>query len=142
MGALEGGSEKGGRDLRVDGSSRMRVIIMTDVVYSHFHLHHLFCGSGGRSQSSVACRQVLQSLQGWKRLANPLFPSIIQPLFLASQLSVFLFIPSSPSVSVLIWFPMLKLLRLSACVNVKVEIVSKPFTLSSLSLFKFKAGVR
>lgn len=92
MGALEGGLEKGGRELRVDGSSRMRVIIMTDVVYSHFHLHHLFCGGGERSQSFVACRQVLQSVQGWKRLANPLFPSIIQSLVLPSQLSVLLFI--------------------------------------------------
>lgn len=58
-GGLGRGLEKGGREGEwseaegggKDGSSRMRVIIMTDVVYSHFPLHHLFCGGGERSRS-------------------------------------------------------------------------------------------
>lgn len=38
-------------------SSRMRVIIMTDVVYSPFPSHHLFCG-GGKPTHSVFVLQM------------------------------------------------------------------------------------
>lgn len=38
----------------VDGSSRMRVIIMTDIVYSRFPSHHLFCGGGKPTHSFFA----------------------------------------------------------------------------------------
>lgn len=38
--------------LMVDGSSRMRVITKTDVVYSHFPSHHLFCGGGKPRQDA------------------------------------------------------------------------------------------
>lgn len=50
---MEGGREGRGVGgwLMVDGSSRMRVIIMTDVVYSHFPSHHLFCGGGKPTHS-------------------------------------------------------------------------------------------
>lgn len=48
MGVVVGGC------LMVDGSSRMRVIIMTDVVYSHFPSHHLFCGGGKPTHSFFA----------------------------------------------------------------------------------------
>lgn len=56
---MEGGRDwSGAREwLMVNGSSRMRVIIMTDVVYSHFPLHHLFCGGGKPSHSFLAHRQ-------------------------------------------------------------------------------------
>lgn len=60
----------------VNGSSRMRVIIMTDVVYSHFPLHHLFCGGGKPSHSFLAHRQVLQAVRGWKHLSWPPLPSL------------------------------------------------------------------
>lgn len=46
---VRGGGVRGW--LLVDGSSRMRVIKMTDVVYSHFPSHHLFCGGGKPTHS-------------------------------------------------------------------------------------------
>lgn len=49
--------EESGGWLMVDGSSRMRVIIMTDVVYSHFPSHHLFCGGGEPTQSFFALQR-------------------------------------------------------------------------------------
>lgn len=45
----------------VDGSSRMRVIIMTDVVYSHFPSHHLFCEVENPPTLSLRYRRALRS---------------------------------------------------------------------------------
>lgn len=78
MEKMEGGRDWSGAGewLMVNGSSRMRVIIMTDVVYSHFPLHHLFCGGGKPSHSFLAHRQVLQAMRGWKHLSWPPLPSL------------------------------------------------------------------
>lgn len=71
----------------VDGSSRMRVIIMTDVVYSHFPSHHLFCEVENPPTLSLRYRRALRS--GAKPCHNPSLPLILETFILPSA-SLFL----------------------------------------------------
>lgn len=84
--------------LMVDGSCRMRVIIMTDVVYSHFPSHHLFWGSGKPTHSLCVTREYYSAMPS--RVITPDHPLILEaspsliPALLPSDFSVsFLLLP-------------------------------------------------
>lgn len=65
----------------VNGSSRMRVIIMTDVVYSHFPSHHLFCGGGKPTHSFFALQ--MSAAEPSHVIISP-FPLILEAFILHS----------------------------------------------------------
>lgn len=79
----------------MNGSCCMRVIIMTDVVYSLFPSHHLFCGGGELTHSYLCYRWLLRSHAKpcnnlsffYKHLSFPQLLSFLPPLLLIWLLS-------------------------------------------------------
>lgn len=94
----------------VDGSSRMRVIIMTDVVYSHFPSHHLFCGGGKPTHSFFSvtdeCCEAVPSRVSSSVNTRSIYPALCFPLlillYLYSTSITHLSVPFPPFAFVLI----------------------------------------